>query len=35
MLIPILNLVAIGIFAFSPWPIESKVLELELRDANK
>jgi hypothetical protein len=35
MLIPILNLVAIGIFAFSPWPIENKVLELELHDANK
>lgn len=35
MLIPILNIVAIVIFAFSAWPIESKVLELELRDANR
>lgn len=35
MLIPILNLVAIGIFAFSPWPIENKVLEPELRNANE
>jgi hypothetical protein len=35
MLIPILNVVAIMIFAFSAWPIETKVLELELRDANR
>lgn len=32
MLIPFLNVLAIVIFAFSPWPIETKVLELELRD---
>ena len=35
MLIPWLNLVAILIFAFSEWPIETKVLDLELRDANR
>jgi hypothetical protein len=35
MLIPILNVVAIMIFAFSAWPIETKMLELELRDANR
>jgi hypothetical protein len=35
MLIPILNVVAIVIFAFSAWPIESKVLELELRDNSR
>ena len=35
MLIPILNLVAIGIFAFSAWPIETKVLELQLRESIK
>lgn len=35
MLVPILNVIAVGIFAFSEWPIETKVLELELRDANK
>jgi hypothetical protein len=35
MLIPILNVVAIVIFAFSAWPIETKMLELELRDANR
>jgi hypothetical protein len=35
MLIPILNMVAIVIFAFSSWPIETKVLERELRDANR
>lgn len=35
MLIPIVNVVAIVIFAFSAWPLETKVLELELRDANK
>lgn len=34
MLVPILNVVAIVIFAFSAWPIESKVLELELQNAN-
>lgn len=35
MLIPIANVVAIVIFAFSSWPIETKVLDLELRDANR
>ena len=35
MLIPILNVAAMVIFAFSAWHIETKVLELELRDANK
>jgi len=35
MLIPILNVVPIVIFAFSTWPIETKVLELELRNANR
>jgi hypothetical protein len=35
MLIPMLNVVAIVIFAFSEWPIETKVLELELRNANR
>jgi len=35
MLIPVLNVFAIVIFAFSSWPIETKVLELELRDANR
>jgi len=35
MLIPILNIVAIVIFAFSSWPIETKVLDLELRGANR
>lgn len=35
MLVPIFNVVAIAIFAFSAWPIETKVLELRLRDANE
>lgn len=35
MLIPIFNVVAIVIFAFSAWPIETKVLDLELRNANR
>jgi len=35
MLIPIANVVAIVIFAFSAWPIETKALDLELRDANR
>jgi hypothetical protein len=34
-LIPILNVVAIVSFAFSSRSIETKVLELELRDANR
>ena len=32
MLVPILNVIAILIFAYSEWPIETKMLELELRD---
>jgi hypothetical protein len=35
MLVPIANVVTIVIFAFSVWPIENKVLELQLRDANR
>jgi len=32
MLVPILNFIAMLIFAYSEWPIETRVLELELRD---
>jgi hypothetical protein len=35
MLVPILNVIAIAIFAFSAWPIETKVLDLELRGTNR
>lgn len=35
MLVPIANVVAILFFAFSEWPIESKLLELQLRDASR
>ena len=35
MLVPIANVVAIVIFAFSAWPIESRLLELQLRNASK
>ena len=31
MLIPILNLVALWLFAYSTWPIESQLLELQFR----
>ncbi len=30
MAIPLVNLVALFVFAYSTWPIESKVLQLEL-----
>lgn len=32
MLVPVLNVIAILIFAYSEWPIETKVLDLELRN---
>lgn len=35
MLVPIANIAAILFFAFSEWPIESKLLELQLRDASR
>ena len=32
MLVPFLNVIAMLIFAYSEWPIETKVLDLELRN---
>ncbi len=32
-LVPLLNIVALIAFAFSHWPIEDKVLELEFRNS--
>lgn len=35
MAVPFVNIIVLLVFAYSTWPIESKLLELKLRDPNQ